>query len=106
MTKYCPECGEKLGDEAKFCKNCGKKLNETVTRAFVPERPVAEKPYTISIVIGYIAALLIPIIGLIVGIYLLTRKDSQRAKKHGLYVIIVSVVIWLLSFVSSLMYIW
>ena len=44
-------------------------------------------------------AILIPLIGLIIGIYLLTR-DSSRAKKHGKFVLIVTVVVWTLSVIS------
>lgn len=99
MTKYCPSCGEALVDEANFCKSCGAKIAGGVQAAQTTERPLIEKSYTIAVIIGYIAAILIPILGIIIGVYLMTRKDSSDAK-HGKYMIIVAVIVWILSILS------
>ena len=103
MSKYCPACGEELVDEARFCKNCGKNLEniqfsseDTSTRQFTPY--ASEKSHTAAIVIGYILSILIPLFGAIVAVYLMTRKDSSKAKKHGKYMFVVAVVVWFLSF--------
>ena len=101
MTKYCYACGEELVDDAKFCKSCGANVVDGAQRASVPERPVTEKSYTAFIVIGYIAAVLIPLIGIIIAIYLLTRKDSDDANRHGKYMIIVAAAVWALSFMFT-----
>ena len=86
MTKYCPACGEQLIDEARFCKNCGAELNgpqtnvnthQQNTRQFIES---SEKSHTLAIIAGYVMAILIPLIGLIISVYLLTR-DSSNAKK-------------------------
>ena len=53
-----------------------------------------EKSHTLATVLGFIFALLIPIIGIIFGIYLMTRSDSENAKKYGIIIILVSVVIF------------
>lgn len=103
MVKYCPSCGEALVDNANFCKSCGASLNGA-SRANVPERPAVEKSYTIHIIVAYILALFIPLLGVILGVYLMTRKDSKSANKHGKYAIIVAVVIFFLSFISLLRY--
>ena len=105
MTKYCPFCGEELVDEAKFCKNCGSNLENVGQMDFAEKReefphPPDEKEYKITIIVGYVLALLIPLFGAIVAIYLLTRKDSSKAKKHGKYVLIVAAVLWVLSLIS------
>ena len=105
MTKYCPACGEELIDAAKFCKNCGAEIDnpQKTTNTYKENRrqyiELSDKNYTIAIVVGYVMAILIPLIGLIIGIYLLTR-DSSRAKKHGKFVLIVTVVVWILSVIS------
>ena len=105
MTKYCPACGEELIDAAKFCKNCGAEIDnpQKNTNTYQENRrqyiELSDKNYTIAIVVGYVMAILIPLIGLIIGIYLLTR-DSSRAKKHGKFVLIVTVVVWVLSVIS------
>jgi uncharacterized membrane protein YvbJ len=112
MTKFCPFCGEELVDNAKFCKNCGENVEnlkgatqENVQNQEPPtfDYPVAEKEHTLAIVLGYLFAVLIPLIGFIIAIYLLTRNDSSKAKKHGKYVLIVAVVIWVLSMVAVMM---
>lgn len=103
MSKFCPSCGEELVDGAKFCKSCGYDLNNNQENRFVknPEsiqRPVSEKTYKISIIIGYVGAILIPLIGFIIGIYLMTRKDSDNARRHATYIMVLSVGIWIISF--------
>lgn len=103
MSKFCPSCGEELVDNAKFCKNCGINLenmekSQNTNQSQQYQVPIVEKEHTAAIVIGYILALLIPLFGFMVGIYLITRNDSQKAKNHGKYVMILSAVIWVLSF--------
>ena len=61
-------------------------------------RPQVENEHTIAVVLGYILAILIPLFGIIVGIYLITRNDSEKAKMHGKLVIGLSILIWVLSF--------
>ena len=108
MTKYCPSCGEALLDEAKFCKSCGKNLDDTKQNFTQTEAtktypvPAAEKSHTLAIVLGYICAILIPLFGLIFAVYLLTRNDSAKAKQHGKYILIITVVIWFISFMILL----
>lgn len=104
MSKYCPSCGEELVDNAKFCKSCGINLenmeansnaNNTVNQQFHVQS--VEKKNTWAVVIGYVLAVLIPLLGIIFSLYLLTR-DSEYSKRHGKYVLIVAAVVWLISF--------
>lgn len=104
MSKFCPNCGVELIDDAKFCKNCGASMNSGTPRATVPERPLYEKSYTLHIIIAYILALFIPLLGLVMSIYLMTRSDSEKAKKHGKYALILSVVMMAWSFISAISY--
>ena len=101
MSKFCPKCGEELVDTARFCKNCGQNLenipNPEPTNTF--NVPVVEESHTFAIVLGYILAILIPLLGLIVSIYLLTR-NSSKAKKHGKYILVITLIVWFLSFLS------
>lgn len=99
MTKFCPECGEELIDSAKFCKNCGTPLKNEYKTSQTYEVPEVEKNYTLITVIGYILAFLMPIIAIAISFYLLTRKNSQKASKHGKYIIIISVIWWILSII-------
>ncbi len=103
MPKFCPSCGEEIVEGANFCKKCGYDLVKNQENRFVrnPENfnpQNFEKSYKISIIAGYICAILLPIIGLIIGIYLMTRKDSTKARRHATYIIIVAVGIWIVNF--------
>lgn len=104
MTRFCPNCGEEQIDSAKFCKNCGTNLDDGTKSQFTQnqnfEVPTVEKSYTVALVLGYIFSIFIPIIGIIIGIYLHTRKDSSKANRHGKYIIIVGVIVWILSILS------
>lgn len=106
MSKKCPECGEELLDNAKFCKHCGAKLDagESTAETTFQQAPqtyqqpmVEENKHTAAVVLGYIFAILIPIIGLIIGVYLITRNDSESAKFHGKIVLALSTIIWGIS---------
>ena len=103
MAKYCPSCGEELVDDAKFCKNCGKDLEDignvdtTAQQEF--NIPAVENKHKILAVFGYIFAFLIPLIAVIISIYLLTRNDSSFDNKHGKYILIVAIIMWILNFI-------
>ena len=112
MTKFCPSCGEKLADNAKFCKNCGMNLetqqqtqqetqqtNDPIPPMQQYQVPKAENEHKAAVILGYVFALLIPIIGVIFGIYLLTRKDSEKAPFHGKIIIGLAIVIWIISII-------
>lgn len=108
MTIYCPFCGEELIDSAKFCKNCGKNVEKyrdntaNATNEPTSFPPVVEKSHTLAAMLGFICSILIPLIGIIIGIYLYTRKDSPKAKRYGILIIILGVVVWIFSFLLTL----
>lgn len=108
MSIYCPFCGEELVDDAKFCKNCGKNVKEyshmenSDENNYTYHPPVVEKSHTLATVVGFICSILIPLIGIIIGIYLYTRKDSANAKKYGLIIIVLGVIVWIISLVTTL----
>ena len=108
MSKYCPSCGEELVDNAKFCKNCGMNLeNMEANRNTAPSNAeqfratVPQNDHKLAVYAGYVLAILIPLFGIIIAIYLMTRNDSDYANKHGKYVLILGVVIWFISFLIS-----
>ncbi|WP_295590758.1 zinc-ribbon domain-containing protein [uncultured Methanobrevibacter sp.] len=108
MSKFCPSCGEELVDTAKFCKNCGMNLetreetkNTTGTQQTATPRYEVQKvenDHKIAVILGYICAILIPLFGLIFGIYLVTRNDSDGANMHGKFIIGLALLIWFISF--------
>ncbi|WP_407375991.1 double zinc ribbon domain-containing protein [Methanobrevibacter sp.] len=93
----CPLCGFQNPDEADFCVKCGTPLvfknpqnqapqsNETVIGPIVIERvnqPAEPHTSRLLILLGYLFSILGGILGLIIAIYLSTRKDPV-ARKHG-----------------------
>ena len=107
---FCPSCGAEKKEGSKFCHNCGYEFKEVEVGANQDPSPNAqlnqspnpavqtsENSHTISKVLGYIFAILIPLIGLIFGIYLWSRNEDD-AKKHGKIIIGLSIFIWIISF--------
>lgn len=110
MSKFCPFCGEELVDNAKFCKNCGKSLenfqnvHDDGGDEFQFNPPVVEKSHNLAFAIGIIAAIFFPLIGIIIGLYLYTRKDSSNAKRNGAITIALGVIVWIVSALMTFMY--
>ncbi len=112
MSKFCPFCGEELVDSAKFCKNCGKNIEDYQkepagdenTYQFNPA--IVENDHTLASLLGIVFAILVPLIGIIIGIYVYTRKDSSKAHKRGISIIALSVVVWIVSSAITFMYGW
>lgn len=95
----CPYCGFANPDEATFCVKCGTPLifknqlngvnttlNPIVIKKEISKNSMKQEEYKptskIIIILGYIFSLLGGLIGVILAIYLATRKDPV-AKKHG-----------------------
>ena len=112
MVKFCSNCGTQLNDEARFCAKCGSRIDDVDGHsstqqnvnagvfcgkcgALVPlgntvctscGAPLNQDSHKTAIVLGYICAFLFHIVGIILGIYLLTR-DNPDVKKHGAIII-------------------
>lgn len=52
----------------------------------------------IIIIVGYIFALLIPLIGLIYGIILAIINKPPSYREHGIYIILLSLIMWIIYF--------
>lgn len=94
----CPLCGYQNPDEADFCVKCGTPLlfknqfekNPNSTNQVIINtgniKKVTNSNHSqtsrLIIYLGYFFSILGSIIGLIIAVYLITRKD-RTAKKHG-----------------------
>ncbi len=92
----CPLCGFENPDEADYCVKCGTPLifknqgpetplNPIVIRKEVAKNAEEYKTSSINrwiIIFGYIFSILGGLLGLIIALYLVTRKDA-RSKRHG-----------------------
>ena len=93
-AQTCPLCGYVNPDEADFCVKCGTPLlfkdqikNNSVINPVVIQKDAgagegSNRRRNILIVFGYIFSILGGLLGLIIAIYLATRKDPV-SKKHG-----------------------
>lgn len=94
IAQTCPLCGYNNPDEADFCVKCGTPLlfknqaqnNSVINPIVINKQQVVpqnfHKTSRLLILLGYIFSILGGLIGLIIAIYLSTRKDPV-AKKHG-----------------------
>jgi hypothetical protein len=57
------------------------------------KRPASEHPLPGLVVLGYITAVFLPVVGFILGIVAATRPDARTAK-HGVWVIAVSILVF------------
>lgn len=92
----CPLCGFQNPDEADFCVKCGTPLalkdqieNNSVIRPVVINKIPSNSENVeitgmekILIFLGYVFSILGGILGIVIAIYLSTRKNP-RVKKHG-----------------------
>ena len=78
----CPKCGKIIPFGETSCRNCGQALEDNKT----------------AIIIGYIVAVFLGILGLIPGIYLLTRQND-KAKTQGIVIIALSLMPFICNFI-------
>lgn len=88
----CPQCHHTIDNLSYgFCTRCGyefQKQKDNVTYNFLEVVP--KSAYENTIRAGFLFAVLIPIVGLVIGIYNFTRKNSPEAKNAGSFQMILS----------------
>ena len=107
---YCPECGAENPDNAKFCGSCSHRL-DTLLPGSEPDKgddgaivDVGEDSETVSNGLKYGvlgASLLIPFIGLVMGILYLAQGDNEDRKATGKIWLIASIVIGFFYLLSA-----
>ena len=124
MVKFCDKCGNELKNEnAKFCDKCGAEVKISSNQSNGGTTNVGgvvvcshcgqttsmglthcEKcgssleDNTIAVIVGYIVSFILPLIGLIPAIYLLTR-ESGKAKTQGVFLIGLIIVYIILNLI-------
>ena len=54
----------------------------------------------IIVIVGYLLAIFIPLLGLIAGVILyFVKKEDPFYQKHAKYIIIVAIAAWILSYI-------
>ncbi len=96
---FCPLCGYPNPDEADFCVKCGTPLlfksqfekDNTSLNPIIIKKTISTGPGSLQydgktkwlIIFGYLFSILGGLLGLIIAIYLITRKDPN-VRKHGI----------------------
>ena len=101
---FCPKCGQQNPEEAKFCGKCGAAF--LAAPASQANRAVPDAAKDAGVISpgmknGMIAAsIILPIVGIVVGIiYLLdANPEKKEAGKLWLIIGIVAAVIWTMLF--------
>ncbi len=96
---FCPKCGTKNLEDSQFCENCGIKLTNTGNQPHTYSSE-ANKPSILVIILGYIFAILGGLIGIVIGLYLLS-KDNSSAKFHGRNIMIIAVISIILGYLLT-----
>ena len=109
---YCSNCGKEIKEDSKFCPHCGEgvkqKTPETTSGIICPKcgstipfgstvcvkcgNSLNQDTHTAAIVIGYICSIFLPLFGIIIGIYLLTRPNKD-VHKHGIIMIVLAIIL-------------
>ncbi len=90
---FCRACGAEIADDAVVCVKCGRATGVALVPAQAPFQavPAAEDATGLTIA-GFLLALVIPLIGLILGIVLLSKSKLGT----GMGVVVLSIVSWAL----------
>ena len=92
VLRRCPQCGSTSDDQYGFCIKCGyefPKIDPTKKQCPLcgvenPDAAPTQGKWTrLIIIFGYVFSILGGLIGLILALYLVTRKDPSL-RKHGI----------------------
>lgn len=70
----CPECGKEISDKAEKCMNCGVELTDELKFAGYKLMQAKKEDHQYGLV-AILFALLIPIVGLVLGIVGVVKKE-------------------------------
>jgi uncharacterized membrane protein YvbJ len=92
--KRCPFCAEEIQNDAIYCKHCQSSLNTHPTKRNRNQKISAgehESYGTITIL-----SILLPIVGIIIGIVYLTKNDplDKKLGEHAIAFSILFTIIW------------
>lgn len=120
MASFCDKCGAELKDGVRFCNKCGAKVNVSDSTSgnfrgammICPhcgqQTPAGQvlcencgsslEDNKVAVIAGYIVTFLVPILGFIPAIYLLTRKND-KSKTQGVFLIAVIMLMIILNLI-------
>lgn len=132
MTRFCPDCGAAVIGNNKFCKNCGCDVSHLIEpipinpnvaktqQTFAAQNPnaaqaqqifagqnpymaqMAQKDYTVWIIVGIILSIIIavigPIVGMIIGAYVYSKRQfNPKNETYGIVVMSVGLIFFVVE---------
>ncbi|MCM1113893.1 MAG: hypothetical protein NC397_00195 [Clostridium sp.] len=95
---FCSKCGNEINDQAVVCPNCGCSTgndNQSMPLTDAPMIKNEEKKTLASCALVF--AILMPIVGLILGIVGVIKYQTSELKKKCIAAIPISIVVWIIT---------
>lgn len=99
----CPSCGAPLHEQAVICPRCGYQphANGAFYAGGYAPPPRFRESSGIAIA-ALICALLVPLVGLILGIVGLTRYQDRTYRKMCIWAVVLAPIVWVINLICSL----
>ena len=96
--KYCSKCGKQIMDEAVICPACGCAVAGGPADKSVYQESLRQGESSTLAYCALIFGLLMPIVGIILGIVGVVKYTDESLKKKCIYAILASILIWVAVF--------
>ncbi len=87
----CPECGKEISDKAEKCMNCGVELTDELKFQGYKLMKAKKEDHQYGLV-AILFALLLPIVGFILGIVGVVKKE--RFSVYAIFMSVLSSILW------------
>jgi hypothetical protein len=100
---YCPECGDENPDDARYCGTCGAPMRPIAPQPSASAQTAAHPSVSTELKLGIaVATVIIPLIGIVMGVIYLTKPDPAQKAAGRLWLSIAGVMFLIYCFLSVL----
>lgn len=93
---FCSKCGKQIDDEAMICPECGCATSNYKSNN---SNGTSEEEKNTMATLAIVFAVLIPLVGLILGIIGVCKYQNEKYKMKCVTAIVLSIFLWIVSFV-------
>lgn len=94
---FCQKCGKEINDDAVVCVGCGCSVQQKSSVSDNQSTKEAKESNSTANC-ALLFAFLLPIVGIIMGIIGVCKYKTPKYKQRCITAIIVSIVVWIISF--------